>query len=71
MNWSDGANLYLLQSVSEYGKNWSLVSSALSVIANTFLKHDKLKDFSDKVSLHTLVTPFPRIELFSSVQVHN
>ncbi|VDN12362.1 unnamed protein product [Dibothriocephalus latus] len=48
MNWSDGANFYLLKSVSIYGKNWSLVSSALSVIANTFLKHQQLNDFSDK-----------------------
>ncbi|VDD76538.1 unnamed protein product [Mesocestoides corti] len=49
MNWSDGANFYLLKTVSTYGKDWSLVCSALSVIANTFLRHEKLKDFSDKV----------------------
>uniref|UniRef100_A0A5K3FP52 Bromo domain-containing protein n=2 Tax=Mesocestoides corti TaxID=53468 RepID=A0A5K3FP52_MESCO len=48
MNWSDGANFYLLKTVSTYGKDWSLVCSALSVIANTFLRHEKLKDFSDK-----------------------
>ncbi|KAL7060655.1 hypothetical protein AAHC03_09784 [Spirometra sp. Aus1] len=48
MNWSDGANFYLLKTVSIYGKNWNLVSSALSVIANTFLKHQQLNDFSDK-----------------------
>lgn len=48
MNWSDGANFYLLKSVSNYGKDWALVSSGLSVIAATFLKHERLRDFSAK-----------------------
>lgn len=49
MNWSDGANFYLLKSVKAYGKDWKLVSSALSVITHIFLKDDKGKDFSEKV----------------------
>ncbi|VDK38366.1 unnamed protein product [Taenia asiatica] len=48
MNWSDGANFYLLKSVKAYGKDWKLVSSALSVITHIFLKDDKGQDFSEK-----------------------
>lgn len=48
MNWSDGANFYLLKSVKVHGKDWKLVSSALSVIAHTFLRDDKGQDFSEK-----------------------
>ena len=49
MNWSDGANFYLLKCVQTYGQNWKIVSSALSTTAKIFLKEDKGKDYSAKV----------------------
>ena len=49
MNWSDGANFYLLKTVQTYGQNWKIISSALSTTAKIFLKEDNGKDFSAKV----------------------
>ncbi|VEL42704.1 unnamed protein product, partial [Protopolystoma xenopodis] len=48
MDWTIGANCYLLKAVYTYGKDWATVKAALELISKTFLKDEKQIEYSEK-----------------------